>query len=128
MTPAVSVIIATYNYGRFLAGALVSALGQTFRDLEVLVIDDGSTDDTGEAVRPYLADPRVRYHRTEHVGQSAAKDLGVRLARAPLVAFLDADDVWLPHKLERQVALFGADPGLGVVYTRRLLIDENGRD
>ncbi|HJT77666.1 MAG TPA: glycosyltransferase, partial [Gemmataceae bacterium] len=126
MTPRVSVVVATYNYARFLGGALESALGQTFRDLEVIVVDDGSTDDTAAVVRPYLADGRVSYVRTDHVGQPAAKNVGVRLARAPLVAFLDADDRWLPAKLARQVPLFDADPGLGVVYARRRLIDEEG--
>jgi glycosyltransferase involved in cell wall biosynthesis len=128
MTPAVSVVVATYNYGRYLPGALESALGQTFRDVEVLVIDDGSTDGTPDVVRRYLGDPRLRYYRTGHVGQPAAKNTGIRLARAPLVAFLDADDLWLPAKLERQVALFRRDPGLGVAYTRRLVIDEDGRE
>ena len=128
MTPTVSVIIATYNYGRFLAGAVESALGQTFGDLEVLVIDDGSTDDTQDVVLPYLADPRVRYYRIGHAGVAAAKSSGVRLARAPLLAFLDADDLWLPAKLERQLPLFRRDPDLGVAYTRRLVIDEQGRE
>jgi glycosyltransferase involved in cell wall biosynthesis len=128
MTPAVSVIVATHNYGRYLAGALESALGQTFRDLEVLVVDDGSTDDTQNVVLRHLGDPRLRYYRTDHLGQPAAKNTGIRLARAPLVAFLDADDLWLPAKLERQVALFRRDPALGVAYTRRLVIDEHGRE
>ena len=103
MTPRVSVVVATYNYARFLGGALQSALGQTFRDLEAIVVDDGSTDDTAAVVRPFLADGRVRYVRTDHRGQPQAKNTGVRLARAPLVAFLDADDLWLPAKLERQL-------------------------
>jgi glycosyltransferase involved in cell wall biosynthesis len=128
MSPAVSVVIATYNYGRFLAGALRSALAQTCTDVEVLVVDDGSTDDTPDVVRGFLQDPRVRYHRTAHQGQPRAKNTGIRLATAPLVAFLDADDLWLPHKLERQVERFAADPGLGVVYSRRLLMDEEGHD
>jgi glycosyltransferase involved in cell wall biosynthesis len=127
MIPAVSVVIATYNYGRYLAGAVESALGQTFRDFEVIVVDDGSTDDTGEVIAPYLRDPRVRYERTDHVGQPAAKNNGIGLARGRLIAFLDADDVWLPEKLEKQVALLRADPAIGVVYCRRLLIDEQGR-
>jgi glycosyltransferase involved in cell wall biosynthesis len=127
MIPAVSVVVATYNYGRFLAGALDSALNQSQRDLEVIVIDDGSTDNTAEVIQSYLSDTRLRYERTSHVGQPAAKNHGIRLARAPLVAFLDADDLWLPSKLERQAALFQADPDLGVAFTRRLLIDEQGR-
>src|SRR6266852_742264 len=126
MIPAVSVVVATYNYGRFLAGALDSALGQTIRDLEVIVVDDGSTDDTAEVMTPYLRDQRVRYERTNHVGQPAAKNLGIQSARARLIAFLDADDLWLPEKLAKQLALLEADPTLGVIYSRRLLIDEQG--
>ncbi len=127
MTPAVSIIVATYNYGRYLAGALDSALAQTFTDFEVVVVDDGSTDETAEVILPYLADARVRYYRTANRGQPAAKNFGIRSARGPLIAFLDADDLWLPAKLQRQMALLRSDPGLGVVYTRRLLIDPDGR-
>ena len=128
MKRAVSVVIATYNYGRFLAGALDSALGQTLRDLEIIVVDDGSSDDTAEVVKPYQCDARVRYERTDHVGQPAAKNIGIRLARAPVIAFLDADDVWLPEKLEKQVSLLNANPRMGVIYSRRYLIDELGRE
>jgi glycosyltransferase involved in cell wall biosynthesis len=127
MNPTVSVVIATYNYARYLRTALESVKRQTFPSFEVIVVDDGSTDPTPQVVRPFLADPRVRYHRTEHRGVAAAKNAGVRLAEAPLVAFLDADDVWMRTKLARQVALFRADPELGVAYTRRWLIDEQGR-
>lgn len=127
MPPAVSVVIATRNYGRFLAGALRSALGQGHTDLEVVVIDDGSTDDTPAVIQPFLADPRVRYHRTDGLGQPRAKNLGIQLARAPLIAFLDGDDEWLPAKLERQLPLF-ADPAVGVVYAGRTLMDPDGRD
>jgi glycosyltransferase involved in cell wall biosynthesis len=127
MNPAVSVAVATFNYGRFLRAAVESVLRQTFGAFELIVIDDGSTDVTPRVVRPFLADPRVRYHRIEHAGQPAAKNAGVRLARAPLLAFLDADDTWLPTKLARQVALFRDDPELGVAYTRRWLVDEQGQ-
>jgi len=127
MIPSVSVVLATYNYGRYMAGALDSALGQTLNDLEIIVIDDGSTDETRQVMRPYLTNPRVRYFGTDHCGQPAAKNAGVRLARAPLIAFLDADDLWLPTKLEKQVALFDANTNLGVVYSRRWLMDEQGR-
>jgi glycosyltransferase involved in cell wall biosynthesis len=128
MNPKVTVIVAAYNYARFLVEALNSVAAQTFHDYEVLVIDDGSSDDTAAVVQPFLADPRVHYYRTPHLGQPGAKNTGIRLARAPLLAFLDADDLWLPDKLARQVALLNADPGLGVVHTRRLLIDESGRE
>jgi glycosyltransferase involved in cell wall biosynthesis len=127
MTPAVSVVVATYNYGRFLAGAVESVLTQTFRDLEVIVVDDGSTDGTNTVIAPFLCDRRVRYLHTEHIGQPAAKNTGIRAARGRLLAFLDADDVWLPPKLEMQIALLKENPTVGVVYSRRLLMDESGQ-
>jgi glycosyltransferase involved in cell wall biosynthesis len=127
MTPVVSVIIPTYNYAHFLPGALESVLSQTVSDLEVIVVDDGSTDNTADVMRPYLADPRVRFQPIPHAGVSAAKNTGIRLSRAPLVGFLDSDDLWLPTKLARQLALFQADPELGVAYTRRLLINPAGQ-
>jgi glycosyltransferase involved in cell wall biosynthesis len=126
MIPAVSVVIATYNYGRFLSEALRSVLAQTFQNFEVIIIDDGSTDDTAHVAASFLGDPRIRYHRTERQGQPRAKNTGIRLTTGPLIAFLDADDVWLPGKLERQLALFAKNPELGVVYSRRLVMDEEG--
>jgi glycosyltransferase involved in cell wall biosynthesis len=128
MTPTVSVIVTSYNYGRFLPEAMDSVLAQTLRDLEVIVIDDGSTDDTAAVTQRYLGDPRIRYHRTDHLGQPKAKNTGIRLTRAGLIAFLDADDAWMPTKLEKQVALFQNRPEVGVVYSRRLMMDEAGRD
>jgi glycosyltransferase involved in cell wall biosynthesis len=95
--------------------------------LEIIVIDDGSTDETKQVMVPYLENSRVRYYATNHRGQPAAKNAGICRARAALVAFLDADDLWLPTKLEKQLALFAANPALGVVYSRRVLIDEQGR-
>jgi O-antigen/teichoic acid export membrane protein/glycosyltransferase involved in cell wall biosynthesis len=126
MTPAVSVVIATHNYGRYLRAALDSALGQTFRDTEIIIVDDGSTDDTAAVVRPYGRNARVAYHQLDRRGQPRAKNFGIQMSRAPLVAFLDADDIWLPEKLERQVLLLDADPEVGMVYSRRLLMDEEG--
>lgn len=125
MRPAVSVVIATRNYGRFLAGAIDSVLMQTWKDLELLVIDDGSTDNTGEVLQPFQSDSRVHYHRTDGLGQSRAKNLGIQLSRASLIAFLDGDDEWLPHKLERQLPLF-RNSHVGVVYGKRVIVDELG--
>ena len=113
--------------GRYLAGALQSVLLQAWRDLEVVVIDDGSTDDTPNVLGLFLADPRVRTQRTDGLGQSRAKNLGIQLSRAPLIAFLDGDDEWLPAKLERQLPLF-ENPSIGVVYSPRTLMDADGRD
>ncbi len=126
MPPTVSVITATYNYGRYLGGAIESVLAQTFSDWEMIVVDDGSTDDTSEVIRPYLDDSRIQYHHTENCGQPAAENTGIRLSRGHFIAFIDADDLWLPKKLETQLPMFGIKPEIGVVYTRRLTINPEG--
>jgi glycosyltransferase involved in cell wall biosynthesis len=126
MEPAVSVIIPTYNYARFLAEAVDSVLCQTFGDLEVIIVDDGSTDNTPDVVRPYLSDERIRYIRQENKGLSAARNTGIRAARGEFIALLDADDVWLPSKLEKQVHLIGESDDFGLVYCRGEFIGEKG--
>jgi glycosyltransferase involved in cell wall biosynthesis len=122
----VSVVVSCYNYGGFLAGAVDSALRQTHADLEVIIVDDGSTDDTpAVAAKLAAADPRVIYLRQENLGQAAAKNSGIARATGAFVAFLDADDRWRPEKLERQLPLFN-DPRVGVVYSRMRPIAEDG--
>jgi glycosyltransferase involved in cell wall biosynthesis len=108
----VSVVLPTYDYGRYLAGALTSVLRQTYAHLEVLVIDDGSTGDTPAVVPPFLTDPRVRYHRRANQGPAAARNFGIAQAGGTWVAFLDADDLWLLAKLARQAVCLAADPAL----------------
>ena len=125
--PTVSVVMAAKNYARFLPEAVDSVLAQTCADWELLIIDDGSSDDTPEVVRPYLADRRVRYFRSDTLGQPRAKNLGIALSRGRFVAFLDADDAWESTKLEKQLAVFAAKPEVGVVYSKRVLMDERGR-
>jgi glycosyltransferase involved in cell wall biosynthesis len=125
MSPAVSVVMAAKNYARFLPQAVDSVFAQTFADWELVIVDDGSTDDTEAAVRRYLHDRRVRDVKSDRLGQSRAKNLGIALARGEFIAFLDADDAWLPTKLEKQLSRFAGD--IGVVFTRRSLIDEAGR-
>lgn len=127
MTPTVSVVMAAKNYARFLPEAVESVFAQTLADWDLVVIDDGSTDDTPAAVEPFLRDPRVRYIRSDRLGQPRAKNLGFGLSRGEFVAFLDADDAWEPTKLEKQLALFREKPEVGVVFCRRSLIDESGR-
>lgn len=126
MNPTVSVIIAAYNYGHYLPQALDSALAQSFTDLEILVVDDGSTDDTAEVIERYAHDPRMRYVRREHAGQPATKNAGIRASRGRWIAFLDADDAWLTDKLARQLAAAGDDPRTGVVYCDFAPIDAEG--
>lgn len=127
MSPLVSVVMAAKNYARFLPTAVDSVFAQTFADWELVVVDDGSTDDTPAAVLAYLGDARVKYHRSDRLGQSRAKNLGERLSRGTFIAYLDADDAWLPTKLEKQLAIFAESPECGVVFTARELIDDAGK-
>ena len=99
---------------------------QTYSNLEVIVIDDGSTDDTGEQLKDFLADERVRYQYQVNRGASSARNAGIGISKGEFVAFQDADDVWVAEKLEKQMSLFLEDPDLSIVYSGIQLIDENG--
>ncbi len=123
--PAVSVVIPAYNVQRFIRQTLDSVLAQTYRDFEVLVIDDGSTDGTAEIATDY-GEP-VRVLRQENAGPSAARNHGIREARGDFVAFLDADDLWRPEKLAEQMPLFDAAGRVGLVYCRFQRIDAEGQ-
>jgi len=111
--PKVSVIIPTYNRAYLVGRAIRSVLNQTYQDFEIIVVDDGSTDNTEEVVKSFN-DPRR--------GGSAARNTGIRAARGEYIAFLDSDDEWLPEKLEKQV-LICADDRIGLVYTGKRVID-----
>ena len=125
--PAVSIILPTYNRAYCLRRSIDSVLRQTFGDFELIVIDDGSKDDTKALVEGY-DDPRLRYvHNHDNQGQTKRLNQGISLARAPLIAFQDSDDEWLPEKLEKQVtALRAAPPNVGVVYVDRWRIGDRG--
>ncbi len=125
MMPSVSVIVPTYNRARWLPEAVTSVLRQTHAPLEVLIVDDGSTDDT-EAVCASFAAP-VRYIRQANAGVSAARNHGVREARGEWIAFLDSDDVWLPAKLEIQLAALRAFPGAEWSVTGCEVVDLEGQ-
>ena len=112
--------------GRYLRQAVESALSQDYPSIEVQIVDDGSTDDTAQVLGQWRADPRVHVHRQLNAGQTRAKNQGIALTRGDFVAFLDADDLWLPGKLTRQMALFGA-PEVGVVYSDYECMDADGR-
>ena len=115
--PAVSVILPTYNRSRLLERAVRSVLAQSYGGLELIVVDDASTDDTA-AVLATITDSRLRLlsHR-ENQGASAARNAGIKAARGEFVAFQDSDDVWMPDKLQKQMAVFrDSDIGMGVVY------------
>ena len=120
-SPTVSVVIAAYNAARWIAETLDSVLAQTFRDFEVIVVDDGSSDQTPEIVAGYK--DRIRYLRKENGGQPSARNVGIRAACGSYIAFVDADDLWLPKKLELQMELFCRRPDLAWVYSDAIAFD-----
>lgn len=121
---SVSIVVSAYNYAAYIGFALDSLLKQTYEDFEVLIVDDGSTDNTSEVVRPYLDDERFSYHFKENGGQASAKNHGIHLAQREYIAFLDADDIWEADKLEKQLPLF-EDASVGVVFSGRSYIDKD---
>ena len=115
--PLVSVVMTTYNRGYCIADALNSVLSQTYRNFEVILIDDGSTDNTEQVVRG-LGDERISYRRLpQNCHISAASNIGLSMAKGELIARLDSDDRWLPGKLERQVAYLESHPECGACFT-----------
>lgn len=113
--PAISIIMPCYNAAEHLSNGISSIFGQTFEDWELIVVDDGSRDATLALLNQY-ADPRMRVISQENRGVSAARNLGLQHARAPLVAFLDSDDKWSPVFLERMHAVLHDHPDIGLVY------------
>src|SRR5690606_4224942 len=99
----------------------------TYPNLEVLVIDDGSTDDTRQVMEQFAGDARVNYHYQTNRGESGARNTGIRLARGEFIAYCDADDLWEPCKLEVQIPCFDGRPELGVVYTNIIHVDANNQ-
>ena len=122
--PLVSVVMPAYNAAPFLRAAIESVLAQTFRSFELIVVDDGSTDETAAIARSFGA--RLRYIRQENARQAAARNRGVRESRGAFIAFLDADDLWREDKLAKQVARLQSDPTLGLVYSSMTEIDLAG--
>ena len=125
MQPLVSVVIPTYNRSTLVCTAIDSVLQQTWTNTEIVLIDDGSTDDTRAVISRY--GDRVRYCYQPNTGlPAAARNAGIARATGEYVAFLDSDDYWMPEKLERQMQLFADTPGYGMVACRCLAIDIEG--
>jgi glycosyltransferase involved in cell wall biosynthesis len=123
--PLISVIIPTYNRQGFLLQAVESVFKQTVADYELIVIDDGSTDGTGEGLKPY--ENRLQYIYRENRGVSAARNTGLQAARGDWIAFLDSDDYWLPAKLETQVRFFAENPQALICQTEEIWIRHGRR-
>lgn len=115
----ISVIIPAYNAERYIKEAIESALSQTYKDIEIIVINDGSTDRTGDIAFQCFQheSQRVLIVHQKNKGASAARNTGIKYAKGEYIAFLDADDVWLPNKLQKQIALLENDKDLALVYS-----------
>jgi len=125
-TPSVSVILATYNRADYITKAIESVLNQSYPSFELIIIDDGSTDGTGDVVARYQ-DPRIIYKWTENRERSRARNLGIKLSRGKYIAFLDSDDWYLPNKLSIQVVALESNPHAGLVLGGWLILDKSGR-
>lgn len=123
--PRVSVIIPSYNHRRYLRQCIDSVLEQTYRDFEIIVVDDGSTDGSVEILEGY--GNRIKLICQQNRGTQGARNAAIAASSGELIALLDSDDAWLPHKLERQVEAMAARPDGGLVYSFAYFTDETGR-
>ena len=124
--PEISVIVPSYNYADYVSACIQSVLDQTYTDFEVIVVDDGSKDNTAEVVNRFT-DPRVRYIYQENKGLPGARNTGIRASRGKLLAFLDSDDKYHPRKLEIQTAFLQQNPDVGLSYNSRFIVNPDGQ-
>jgi glycosyltransferase involved in cell wall biosynthesis len=127
--PVVSIVMPAFNRERFIAAAIDSVLAQTFTSWELLIVDDGSRDGTAAIADRYAERDasRIQVIRQPNSGVTVARNTAIRRARGRYIAFLDSDDLWVPDKLDRQVAAFQAHPDAAFIYTGYLLVDAEGR-
>lgn len=124
-TPRVSILIPAYNRAEYLPETLASALNQTYADFEIVIVDDGSTDNTAQIVRA-ISDPRIQYVYQNNRGVSAALNTAWRAARGEFISLLGSDDLFLPSQLETLLPIIESDPSLGAVYARAQAMDARG--
>jgi glycosyltransferase involved in cell wall biosynthesis len=126
--PKVSIILSTYNHGSFVGKAIQSILEQTFKDFELIVIDDASKDGTVKVLK-LINDPRVKvFYNTKNLGVNVNRNKYIQMSTGEYIAIMNADDEWLPSKLEKQVKFLDVNPGIGAVFTQARIIDNNGND
>jgi len=123
--PLVSVIVAVFNGENFFCQAMDSIIGQHYKNIEIIIVDDGSTDNTAELAKLYLEKPNISYVLQENAGQAAAMNKGVSLATGEFLSFIDHDDLWEPTKLDVQLSAFTHDAELDVVYSHQKSFAEN---
>jgi glycosyltransferase involved in cell wall biosynthesis len=124
----VSILMPVYNGEQHLSDAIESALAQTYQNFELLIINDGSTDNSADIIRPFLKDSRVIYIEQKNAGVAAARNTAIKHARGKYIGFLDQDDIWLNNKLEEQVAALEHDESVALVYSNQDFIDSYRRD
>ena len=125
--PKATIVVPAYNVEATLAETLTALLAQTFRDFEIVIVDDGSHDTTPEVAASFTSDPRVRVVRQANRGLAGARNTGIAEARGIYVGFCDADDLWHPEKLARHVRHLDANPHVGISFSGSALIDDAGR-
>ncbi|PSN20738.1 glycosyl transferase family A [filamentous cyanobacterium CCP5] len=123
--PKVSVLVPAYNAMEYLPETISSILNQTYQDFEIIIVDDGSSDNIKDWAKQ-LSDSRIRLISQSNQGLANARNTGLANAKGTYIAFIDADDIWRPRKLEKQVGILDEYPEVGLVYTWVALIDENG--
>jgi glycosyltransferase involved in cell wall biosynthesis len=124
MDELVSIIIPTYQSERFISDAIDSVLAQTFKDYEIIIIDDGSTDHTQEVLKKYSDLENIKLIWQSNQGPAAARNFGIKKSSGEYIAFLDADDIWLPNKLERQIHFLEKHPLIDLVYCDSYIFNE----
>jgi len=130
LRPIVSVIIPTYNRAKCIKRAIGSVLNQTYKNVEIIVVDDGSTDNTKEVLKTFIESKKIKYFYQKNKGPSAARNLGIKNSKGEYIAFLDSDDEWLPEKLGKQIRLFqnSKDKKLGFVGCNVIVVMETTGD
>ncbi len=127
--PLVSVIMATYNRAEFIEEAIDSVLAQDYDNYELIIIDDGSTDHSGELIAErYSRYPQISYHYQANAGQMAATNEGIKRAKGDFIALIDSDNAWVADKLSTQIALFAQHPEVDIVYGDIIIMDEHSQE
>ena len=128
MAAKISVIMATYNRAKLITEAIASVYAQDYPNLQLIVVDDGSTDNTVEVLQPWLGRDDFIFLQQANQGQPAAQNLALAQANGDFICFLDSDNIWLPGKLERQLAFMAQHPEIDILYGDLITIDGEGRE